>query len=284
MADTDQTNLTSLTIDLLSAYVANNNVQHGDLADLIKSTHNALKSIHDPEPESPAEPIYSPAVSARKSLASPKHIISMIDGKPYQTLKRHLSRHGLSPNEYRQRYNLPTDYPMVSRGYSEQRRAIAQKLGLGRQVKSARVGEAGVQTPASDDTAAASTSEVTVTAARGRRAGTKPAAAQTPAVKAGAGPKGTTRAKPDTVAPEATRSAATPKSSPRPVGKAGPAGKDGAGRKAVAAQASPAKRTVRKPAPPEAPAAQEASTTAPAAAGRTKRGTRKAAKAPAASL
>ena len=132
MADADQSNLTGLTVDLLSAYVANNNVQHGELSELIKSTHAALKIIDSPNDPAPVNPEHKPAVSVRKSLGSRLHIISMIDGKPYQTLKRHLSRHGLTPQEYRERYGLPRDYPMVAPAYSESRRAIAQRLGLGR--------------------------------------------------------------------------------------------------------------------------------------------------------
>ncbi len=68
----------------------------------------------------------------RKSLASKDHIISMIDGKPYRTLRRHLSTHGLSPDDYRKRYGLKSDYPMVAESYSESRRAMAHKIGLGR--------------------------------------------------------------------------------------------------------------------------------------------------------
>lgn len=75
---------------------------------------------------------YVPAVSARKSLASKDHIISMIDGKPYKTLRRHLATHGMTPEEYRERYNLKPDYPMVAESYSESRRAMAKKIGLGR--------------------------------------------------------------------------------------------------------------------------------------------------------
>jgi predicted transcriptional regulator len=71
-------------------------------------------------------------VSVRKSLGSKDHILSMIDGKPYKSLKRHLSRHGLTPDDYRSRYNLPSSYPMVAPAYSEQRREVAKRLGLGR--------------------------------------------------------------------------------------------------------------------------------------------------------
>ena len=73
-------------------------------------------------------------VSARKSLRSRDHIISMIDGKPYKTLKRHLSGHGLTPEQYRERYKLPVSYPMVAESYSAARREMAKRIGLGRKV------------------------------------------------------------------------------------------------------------------------------------------------------
>lgn len=76
--------------------------------------------------------VYEPAVSVRKSLASKDHIVSMIDGKPYRTLRRHLASNGLTPEDYRQRYRLKADYPMVAESYSEARRAMAKKIGLGR--------------------------------------------------------------------------------------------------------------------------------------------------------
>lgn len=132
MAESEQGDLTTLTVTLLSAYVSNNMVPSGDLAGLIQSTHKALSGINAPSAELPAEPEHVAKVSVRKSLGSRDHILSLIDGKPYKTLKRHLSRHGLTPAEYRARYNLAADYPMVAPAYSEQRRAVAEKLGLGR--------------------------------------------------------------------------------------------------------------------------------------------------------
>jgi predicted transcriptional regulator len=74
----------------------------------------------------------------RKSLASKDHIISLIDGKPYKTLRRHLSTHGLTPEDYRQRYNLKPDYPIVAPTYSEHRRAMAHKIGLGARGRAAK--------------------------------------------------------------------------------------------------------------------------------------------------
>jgi predicted transcriptional regulator len=75
---------------------------------------------------------FTPAVTARKSLANPDFIISLIDGKQYKSLKRHLGRHGLTPDDYRARYGLKKDYPMVAPNYAEARRQMAKKIGLGR--------------------------------------------------------------------------------------------------------------------------------------------------------
>jgi predicted transcriptional regulator len=137
MSDQAQPSLTELTVDLLAAFVSNNTVGAKDLPELIASTHAALAGLEGEgadagEPEAAAEPEYTPAVSVRKSLGKRDQILSMIDGKPYKTLKRHLSRHGLTPVEYRARYKLPADYPMVAPAYSEQRREVAKRLGLGR--------------------------------------------------------------------------------------------------------------------------------------------------------
>lgn len=138
MNDQPQASLTELTVDLLAAFVSNNSVGSKDLPELIASTHAALAALEtggEAEPVAPAaaaEPEYPPAVSVRKSLGKREHILSMIDGKPYKTLKRHLSRHGMTPAQYRERYKLPADYPMVAPAYSEARREVAKRLGLGR--------------------------------------------------------------------------------------------------------------------------------------------------------
>jgi predicted transcriptional regulator len=95
-------------------------------------TVGSLSNAGPAEPEAEAQPEFTPAVGIRKSLASREHIISMIDGKSYRTLTRHLGTHGLTPDEYRKRYNLPASYPMTAPSYSEQRREMAKKIGLGR--------------------------------------------------------------------------------------------------------------------------------------------------------
>jgi predicted transcriptional regulator len=126
-----QSDIASLTVQLLSAYLTNNTVPSGELAGLIQSTRAALTQNAAPvEPEA-EKPTFAPAVTARKSLASPDHLISLIDGKPYKTLKRHLARHGLTPETYRERYGLPASYPMVAPAFAAMRRAIAEKIGLG---------------------------------------------------------------------------------------------------------------------------------------------------------
>lgn len=135
MADETNPDITTLTVQLLSAFVSKNNVPSDQLAELIKTTRAALTQDITPSPDTGAAEEYTPAVSIRKSLASPDHILSLIDGKPYKTLKRHLAVHGLTPDEYRLRYKLPTSYPIVAVSYSQARRAVAQKLRLGHKAR-----------------------------------------------------------------------------------------------------------------------------------------------------
>jgi len=130
MTETVQADVTGLAVTLLSAYVSNNTVPAGELAGLIESTRKALIGEVAPAETAPQE--FVPATTVRKSLASREHILSMIDGKPYKTLKRHLGTHGLTPAEYRARYNLAHDYPLVAPAYSEARRETARTIGLGR--------------------------------------------------------------------------------------------------------------------------------------------------------
>jgi predicted transcriptional regulator len=102
----------------------------------MRSIHSTIVELRGAGSESelalPGTGTFTAAVTARKSLANPAHIISMIDGKPYKTLTRHLSTNGLTPAQYRERYGLKPDYPMTAPAYSEQRRQMAKKIGLGR--------------------------------------------------------------------------------------------------------------------------------------------------------
>jgi predicted transcriptional regulator len=124
--------LTEITASVVGAYLTHNKVGAAELPSLISSTYAALAKTSTPLVAEAAAPEHVPAVSVRKSLASPDFIISMIDGKPYRVLRRHLTTHGLSPDEYRARYNLPADYPVVAPAYAAKRSEMAKSLGLGR--------------------------------------------------------------------------------------------------------------------------------------------------------
>lgn len=135
--ETSDLNAVELATELTIAWLANPNTRTS--ADEVPAflgkmhdTVSALLGATGSATETPPATEYAPAVSARKSLASKDHIISMIDGKPYKTLRRHLATHGMTPAEYRERYGLKPDYPMVAENYSESRRAMAKKIGLGR--------------------------------------------------------------------------------------------------------------------------------------------------------
>ena len=120
--------LVGLTADVVSAYLSNNSMSVSELGGLVASVHAALGKLG--QPQEPAATTYEPAVSIRKSV-TPDAIISLIDGKPYRTLKRHLTGQGLTPAEYRQRYGLPADYPMVAASYAARRSELAKSIGLG---------------------------------------------------------------------------------------------------------------------------------------------------------
>jgi predicted transcriptional regulator len=149
-------NTVELAADLTIARLSNAHTRASadEVNAFLKSMHKAVGEFVDGADESveaaAPEPTYVPAVSVRKSLASPDQIISLIDGKPYEALKRHLLRHGLTPDEYRDRYGLKPDYPMVAPGYSEARRATAKRLGLGRKPAqtAAPASESAVEKPA----------------------------------------------------------------------------------------------------------------------------------------
>jgi predicted transcriptional regulator len=137
-------NYIELAADIVSAFVSNNSVPSADLPALISSVHGALQNVANPAPVQTAEkPV--PAVPVKKSI-TPEAIISLIDGKPYKSLKRHLSGKGLTPEQYREQYGLPRDYPMVAPAYAQKRSELAKQSGLGQQrrkaaAKSADAGE-----------------------------------------------------------------------------------------------------------------------------------------------
>ncbi|MFE1603297.1 MucR family transcriptional regulator [Methylobacterium sp. ID0610] len=122
-------NIMTLAAATVSAYVSCNNVPVGELPALIQHVYDQFRSLGQPaEPE--AEPLVPP-VPIKKTV-TPDHIISLEDGKPYKTLKRHLAIRGLTPEEYRYKWGLPSDYPMVAASYTTQRSELAKANGLGK--------------------------------------------------------------------------------------------------------------------------------------------------------
>ena len=122
--------LITLTADIVAAHVSNNSVAVSDLPVLIQNVHGALAGLGTVA----AEPVVKqePAVSIRSSV-KPDFIVCLEDGKKLKMLKRHLMTHyQMTPDQYRAKWNLPADYPMVAPNYAEQRRTLAKKIGLGR--------------------------------------------------------------------------------------------------------------------------------------------------------
>ena len=120
-----------LAAEVVAAFVSNNSVPLADLPNLIANVHTALQNAGHPVPQQEeAKP--TPAVSVRKSI-TPDFIISLEDGKPYKSMKRHLARLGLTPDAYREKWNLGSSYPMVAPNYAARRSEMAKNMGLGQQ-------------------------------------------------------------------------------------------------------------------------------------------------------
>ena len=131
MADIDNMDdtLLTLTADIVAAHVSNNSVAVNDLPTLIQNVHQALAGISSSA--SAPEPRQDPAVSIRSSI-KPDYIVCLEDGKKLKMLKRHLMTHyNMTPDEYRRKWGLNSDYPMVAPNYAEQRRTLAKSIGLG---------------------------------------------------------------------------------------------------------------------------------------------------------
>ena len=130
MADS---NLTELTANIVSNYVGANNVSAEQLPELIRLTYHALADVASGVPSGePAPEPQKPAVPVKKSV-TPDFLISLEDGRRYKSLKRHLrTQYNMSPEDYRAKWGLPKDYPMVSPNYAASRSAMARERGLGR--------------------------------------------------------------------------------------------------------------------------------------------------------
>jgi predicted transcriptional regulator len=127
---TDKRDVTALAADIISAYVSNNTLAPTELSQLIARVHEALATAATGPVEEPKEEL-KPAVPIRRSV-TPDHIVCLEDGKTFKSLKRHLqTEHGLSPEQYRQRWGLRSEYPMVAPNYAAARSAMAKQIGLG---------------------------------------------------------------------------------------------------------------------------------------------------------
>jgi predicted transcriptional regulator len=133
-------NLSELVADIVSAYVSHNSVATGDLPGIISQVHNALQQTTQGGQKS-EEPSKEPAVPIRRSV-QPDHIVCLEDGKKFKSLKRHLrTEHDMTPQEYRAKWGLKPDYPMVAPNYAQTRSDMARRIGLGRKRAEARAAQ-----------------------------------------------------------------------------------------------------------------------------------------------
>lgn len=162
-----QTDFVALTSDVVAAYVSNNSVRPADLPALLAEIHAAIAGLNTVASSTEPKVEKLTAGQIRKSI-TPDALISFIDGRPYKTLKRHLSGHGLTFKEYKERFGLPQDYPSTAASYSAMRAEFARSNGLGQRVqkaapKAAEVSETVAEAPKT----------------RGRKKAAEPAAAPT---------------------------------------------------------------------------------------------------------
>ncbi|ACA19870.1 transcriptional regulator, MucR family [Methylobacterium sp. 4-46] len=123
-----ETDTVELTAAIIAAYVSKNATPVGDLPGLIASVHDALNQLSAPPAEEPAP--LTPLMPIKKTV-TPDYIVSLEDGRQYKSLKRHLGTRGLTPDEYRRKWGLPPDYPMVAANYAAKRSELAKASGLG---------------------------------------------------------------------------------------------------------------------------------------------------------
>jgi len=121
-----------LTANIVSAYVSNNTVSSAEIPNLIAQVYSALMRISSGQVATPAEPL-KPAVAVKRSV-TPEYIVCLEDGKKFKSLKRHLrTQYGITPEQYREKWGLPADYPMVAPNYAAARSQLAKQMGLGQQ-------------------------------------------------------------------------------------------------------------------------------------------------------
>lgn len=125
-----QNDLLALTSEIVASHVSNNTVPLNDLPELIRQVYQSLSTL-SPQDETPPQEKPNPAVPLKKSV-TPEYIVCLEDGKKLKMLKRHLkTRYDMTPEDYRKKWGLPDDYPMVAPAYAQQRSDLAKKIGLG---------------------------------------------------------------------------------------------------------------------------------------------------------
>lgn len=224
MADeqtSDSLNPIELATELTIAWLNNPNVRttSEEVPNFLKSMHATINELSNAGNGASAQVEYTPAVPVRSSV-KPDYIVSLIDGRKLKSLKRHLSTHGLTPAQYRERYGLKPDYPMVAPNYSAQRREVAQRLGLGRKGRgkpaaasaaTAPTAQKTTSAPASKTAPAASAPKVApVGAAKAANAPKTVASSKTPGAKSAAKP----------AAAKSAKSGAKPKAAAKPAHRA----------------------------------------------------------------
>ena len=129
---TNDMKMVKLIADVVAAYVSNNRVEVSQIPEVVENVRRSLSQISVRERKDPVQEMQKPAVSIRRSI-TPDYVVCLEDGKKLKMLKRHLrTTYNLSPEEYRAKWNLPSDYPMVAPNYAKQRSEFAKKIGLGR--------------------------------------------------------------------------------------------------------------------------------------------------------
>src|ERR671912_3039800 len=140
-----------LTAEIVSAYVSNNPLPQSNLAELLRTVHDALNRTAAGKAAAPV-PVLTPAVAVKKSV-TPDYIVCLEDGKKFKSLKRHLrTQYSMTPEQYREKWGLPADYPMVALNYAKARSELARSMGLGQQRKK---GKAALEESASESRVAA---------------------------------------------------------------------------------------------------------------------------------
>lgn len=129
---TAHANLLHMTADVVSAYVGNNSVGRADISGVIGQVYSKLSALSDAPPKTPARSVKAKASVSIKNSIQPDHLVCLEDGRKLKMLKRHLrSAYNLTPEQYRAKWGLPPDYPMVAPNYAAQRSAFAKEIGLG---------------------------------------------------------------------------------------------------------------------------------------------------------